>query len=552
MHSVKEDKVIFIIKPDRDIFNLVFEKHLVLKTMRPNLIQNLVFVPKENYDIIEYITTNQLTSSFILDDLNIDLIPIDVDLFSLERENSLKEIYIDNDYSCISELANAVVRLELCFGKIKNKYIKGDLAQLFSKLVEEKEKETNMKFVDDEIFNMIVIDRSIDFITLMTTNYTVEGLIDQNIGIHLGKISVKDSILNENLDMKKAKSKKPANSMATYALTSDVNRIFCQLGCMHYLHALQYLKLLSEHYQGFVDIKKKDKTTEDMLKSVENLQNFLKYCKNDLKRCENLISYVVEPIFEKEYANYISKEQSLLAGKMPENLYQYYDEHLSKQKEIISLIRLMVIESLTQNGIVNYQKLKREILNIYGYQKIFLFRDLEILGWLKEKSKKIKLIKTELTYINIIEKLKLINVDYNPKEINDCSYVLSGFCPISLKLIESAIQGSWGQSIEVISKMSGETSYPEDETVINNPTKEKNLMLIVFVGGITYTEIEAIRYLNRKYNDEYKKGERKKTQFIILTTSILNRKKVFDSLGKDINSIFNMKMFSEQNKEKVK
>ena len=100
--------------------------------------------------------------------------------------------------------------------------------------------------------------------------------------------------------------------------------------------------------------------------------------------------------------------------------------------------------------------------------------------------------------------------------------------------------------------MSGETRYPEDETVINNPTKEKNLMLIVFVGGITYTEIEAIRYLNRKYNDEYKKGERKKTQFIILTTSILNRKKVFDSLGKDINSIFNMKMFSEQNKEKAK
>ena len=37
----------------------------------------------------------------------------------------------------------------------------------------------------------------------------------------------------------------------------------------------------------------------------------------------------------------------------------------------------MILESLTQNGVKDYQRLKREIMNIYGYQKIFLFRDLE-------------------------------------------------------------------------------------------------------------------------------------------------------------------------------
>ena len=31
---------------------------------------------------------------------------------------------------------------------------------------------------------MVVFDRSVDFITLMTTNYTYEGLIDENIGIN--------------------------------------------------------------------------------------------------------------------------------------------------------------------------------------------------------------------------------------------------------------------------------------------------------------------------------------------------------------------------------
>ena len=71
-------------------------------------------------------------------------------------------------------------------------------------------------------------------------------------------------------------------------------------------------------------------------------------------------------------------------------------------------------------------------------------------------------------------------------------------------------------------------------------------MLIVFVGGVTYTEIEAIRVLNRKFNEDNLKGKRKKTQFIILTTSILNSKQILDNLGKELHSVLNMKMFYEQ------
>ena len=73
-------------------------------------------------------------------------------------------------------------------------------------------------------------------------------------------------------------------------------------------------------------------------------------------------------------------------------------------------------------------------------------------------------------------------------------------------------------------------------------------MFIVFVGGVTYTEIEGIRYLNRKFNEEYKKKKRKKrTQFIILTTGILNSRKIFGNLGKDVHPSLTMKNFYEQN-----
>ena len=179
---------------------------MILKAIRKNLIENIIFIPKENYDIIEYMTTNHMMEEFNVESFNIDLIPIDIDLFSLEKENSLKEIYIDKNLSCISDLANAVVKLETCFGKIKHKYIKGDLAQAFCNIVKEKEKENDFRISEDEILGMVVFDRSVDFITLMTTNYTYEGLIDENIGINLGRIKVKESLLLDNLNNKLSKA----------------------------------------------------------------------------------------------------------------------------------------------------------------------------------------------------------------------------------------------------------------------------------------------------------------------------------------------------------
>jgi hypothetical protein len=560
IRQITEDVIIFIIRPDRELFNVVLEIHLMLRALRPKgLTEHLIFIPRENYDIIEYMTTNNMIGDFNIENLNIDLIPIDIDLLSLEKEDSIKEIYIDKNLSCVSDLANAVVKLETCFGKIKYKYIKGDLAQTFCDTMEEKEKENNLKENEDEILGMIVLDRSVDFITLMTTNYTCEGLIDENIGINLGRIKVNESMLTENLNPTTTTNKinnvnnnnQQKEKIVQYGLTTNINKFFCAFRCMHYLDALKYIKTYREYYQKLFTNKNSKLSATELKNMTEELQYFMNNIKKDLIMNENLINFVIEPLIDKEHLKYIEKEQLLLAGDIPDNLHNYYDEILCEQKDLISLIKLMIIESLTQNGIQGYQKLKREILNIYGFQKIFLFRDLENLGWLKEKQllKNLKNI-IDFTYSQINEKLELIKENYQPLKIEDCSYVLSGYCPISIKIIEKAVNGEWNTIIDVLRKMPGFTSCPEDEKVIKEPAKDRNIMFIIFIGGVTYTEIEAIRFLNRKFNEENLKGKRKKTQFIILTTGILNSKKILQNLGKDVYSALNMKMFFEQTKKK--
>ena len=80
---------------------------------------------------------------------------------------------------------------------------------------------------------------------------------------------------------------------------------------------------------------------------------------------------------------------------------------------------------------------------------------------------------------------------------------------------------------------------------------KKENAIIVFVGGITYTEIEGIRYLNKKFKEEYiNKKRNKKTQFIIVTTGILNTKKIFENFGNIGKPSFTMKQFKDGLKSK--
>ena len=544
--------VIFIIQPDRDVFQYsVLESYFFISSMYTNVETNIIFVPGETYEIIEYMMNNDLTKKFKISNFNVDLLPIDNDLLSLERENCFKEIYIDKNLTSISELANAFVKLETCFGKVKYKYIKGDLSKTFENLVLEKEKENNLK-TNDEILGMIVLDRSVDFITALTTNYTYEGLIDDFFGINFGTIKLKESFVK---DISKQVKKKPEEKIVTYGLTSFVNNFYSQIGYMHYLDVNQYLLRITDYYQKIAtkDKEKAKISLEDLEKTSNELKTYMIEVKEPLFANKNILYHIITNISDSKYIEYMRNEQILLTGELPTNLHLYYEDYISDKRDLNKILKLMVIESLTQDGIKNYNDIKRDILNIYGYQNIFVFRDLERLGWLKEKTY-IKNI-MEMNYEQLCEKLQLVNMNYNEKKVEDCSFVMSGFCPISLKLIERAVEGKWTKIQDIIKKLPGETTFPFDETEIAKPNKEVNTIFLVFIGGVTYTEIGGIRFLNRKFKEAYEKSTSKKptrTQLIIITTGILSTKKIFNNLGKEFKNVYSMKQFYDQSQNPKK
>ena len=536
--KLEEEIVLFIIQPTMDnLETLIYAKHVVQNTVE----LCAIFFPKETPEIIEKLIKEELLDTFQIYNFNIDIEPLDADLYCLESDESFREIYIDKNYDSISKLAEVVLKFEAAFGKIQSKYIKGDMAKIFNDYLTLKEAEHKLK-TNEQILGMIVLDRSIDFITPLLSNYTYEGMIDEYLGINKGNITVKRSFTKSILKPDYRK-KKPDDNIE-YPLTSDVNGFFSDLRCMHYITATNYISSINDKYVAKFDKNKEVRTTDQMVETFSSFKDF-KSIESYLNDNTNFLKLLYNEVKNIDDANIRQHKLALINGDN-KKVETYYNDYISEKKDLYKILNVIILQSLIQNGIENYFLLKREIMNIYGYQQIFLFRNLEFLNLVKEKEKITlqKLFKSRFQQIN--ENLNLINRNFKLRETNDLSYIVEGYCPLTLKLIEKAGEGGWSEIRETLNLIPGKTSIPFNEKEVANPTENINTIFVVFLGGITYAEIEGIRYLNRKYKEIYdKSNDENKTrkQFIIITTQILNSKKLYDILGKNFKKNYTIKKF---------
>ena len=536
--KLEEEIVLFIIQPTMDnLETLIYAKHVVQNTVE----LCAIFFPKETPEIIEKLIKEELLDTFQIYNFNIDIEPLDADLYCLESDESFREIYIDKNYDSISKLAEVVLKFEAAFGKIQSKYIKGDMAKIFNDYLTLKEAEHKLK-TNEQILGMIVLDRSIDFITPLLSNYTYEGMIDEYLGINKGNITVKRSFTKSILKPDYRK-KKPDDNIE-YPLTSDVNGFFSDLRCMHYITATNYISSINDKYVAKFDKNKEVRTTDQMVETFSSFKDF-KSIESYLNDNTNFLKLLYNEVKNIDDANIRQHKLALINGDN-KKVETYYNDYISEKKDLYKILNVIILQSLIQNGIENYFLLKREIMNIYGYQQIFLFRNLEFLNLVKEKENITlqKLFKSRFQQIN--ENLNLINRNFKLRETNDLSYIVEGYCPLTLKLIEKAGEGGWSEIRETLNLIPGKTSIPFNEKEVANPTENINTIFVVFLGGITYAEIEGIRYLNRKYKEIYdKSNDENKTrkQFIIITTQILNYKKLYDILGKNFKKNYTIKKF---------
>ena len=475
---------------------------------------HVIIIPKINNECRNFLSKSEYRAYFLIHNLNIDIYPLDYDLMSLEDNNSVKDLYVNNNQNILSVLSRAIIKFETVFGEINYKYIKGDNAKVLSDILKKEEenafpKKEKAQESENNILACVMLDRSVDFITPLLSQYTYEGMLDEYFGVNLNIIRVKPSILEKD---SKAETMKV-----------DLSRKDNFFTAIKYFHFNKIRVFLPDRMNKHKNAVEKGKGTSE-LKEIQKSLEHIKIIKDERQSVTNHIN-LADFISQKQklpiYREYQQNQFSLLFNEVPYTLNEFYENEMGKKADMYEVLKLFCLENLTQSGIKNklLDSFKKEFVNVYGFQEIILLKNLEKMKIIHPKDRTYK-------HDYVSKKLELYTENSNCMEPNDASYVLGGYCPITIRLIENVVKKGWGNIKDVLGHLRGEMEYPGDEKNVYNPKESMNVILLVFIGGITFSEIAAIRYLN-KLESRYK--------FVILTTNIINCKKMLSSLRMEEN-----------------
>ena len=493
--------IIYMISPSIESLNII-EKHILENKKK---VFHVIFIPKISAECSSFIDKRKNKSVYNIHNLNIDMYILDYDLISLEDHDAFHNIYVLEKYDCLSALKRIIIKFKTVFGKIKYNYSKGPLAKNLNEILsnEEESFDNNNEL---EILACFIFDRSVDMITPLCCNFTYEALIDEYFDINFNSIKVSPKLLEKDIKQ----------DFIKIDLSRD-EKFFSMIKDYNFTKIKTFLKnRLNEQNNILEEAKKKTddvrKIQRDLIKAKQVHEE-----RAALANHINLADYISKkknlPI-NKFYLNF---EQSMLVGDYPDKLNDFIDDEIGKKADKYNILKIICLESIIQGGIRYriYDQIKKDFLNIYGYNNIFLWHNLEKMDILKTQDGN--------EYYSVANSdLKLIYEEIDVNNPNDSSYAYDGYCPICIRLIEKAYKDGWGTIKETLKKIPGETDFPADESDMIAENNEKKFFLVVFIGGITYGELGAIRYLN-KVN--------KNKKIIVLTTSIINTKKIFNSLS---------------------
>ena len=476
---------------------------------------HIIFIPKVSTDCNTFLKDSNFSSFYHTYNLNMDIFPLDHDLISIENDNSFYDLYLAQNLNTLSILVRAIIKYENIFGKIKYKYYLGPLAKKLSELLS-KEEDISIhldKSNDLSTFSCFIFDRRCDLITPLCSNFIYEGLLDEYFGINLNSIKVDPAILGKKGEKKLKLDLSRKEKF--YSNIKDYNFDKIKI----YLNAR-----LKEHSRMLEDTKNKD-NNKDLKRIQENILaiKLVKEERPSLTNQINLADYISKKKKLPKEQQYLYYEQNLLSGEVPSTFFEFIEDELAKKSELYNIIRILSLYSIINGGMKNklYDQIKKDIINIYGFQTIFFLQNLE-------KNKMLKYYESSnLFYNELNKKLKLINDSVDLNNPNDTSYSFSGYCPIFIRLLEKAFAKGWINIKDILLKLSSDFDFPQDDSQIFENKNEKKFILLVFIGGLTYGELAAIRFMNKIYNDK---------KFIVVTSNMINNRKLMNSLRQGIYS----------------
>nr|XP_039271179.1 vacuolar protein sorting-associated protein 33A-like [Styela clava] len=476
---------------------------------------HVFFVPWKSYLCLQKLEELGVSSMLKnIEEYRLDLIPLEYDLLSMEHYSSLFDCTINEDYSSLYLVARALNSLQKQFGIIPNIHCKGRYAQMVCEIMKrirlESKSSEDEGEVPPQIDRLLILDRSVDLLSPLVTQLTYEGLIDEVY-----------EIKNATAKFPPEKfSKEGQNDGGTTEpkkiILSSKDELFAILRDRNFNAVGPTLKVTAKQITEQFEERHAAKTVGEIKKFVSHLPQ-MQQAKANLASHTSIAELIKEHTDTEGFLDTIAVEQEFLNGIGTDKVNPYIEDCLFKKKPLHKVLRLICLQNLTNNGlkpkVLDYYK--REILHTYGFENVITLRNLEKSGLMQ--------LPCKLWNYNTIRKsLRLVVEDINEKDPRDIAYVHSGYAPLSARLTQIHSHPGWRSIEEVLRLLPGppaqpiKQSAPRRKRMGTNTSNGSIVTLVFFVGGVTYAEISALRFLSSLESGG------PKDEYIVATTSIIN------------------------------
>uniref|UniRef100_A0A4W3HZ19 VPS33B late endosome and lysosome associated n=1 Tax=Callorhinchus milii TaxID=7868 RepID=A0A4W3HZ19_CALMI len=469
------------------------------------------------------------------------LLPLDDDIISMELPEFFRDYFLEGDHRWICTAAKALHVLHSLFGPFTRTYGIGRCAkmthQVWKQIVEDTDE---MKQCRAEIGRAFFIDRDVDYVTPMCSQVVYEGLMDDIFRIKCGSVEFGPDVTSSDKSVK--------------VLLNSQDKVFKEIRDEHFSNVFGFLsqkaKKLQKQYdkrQG-MDIKQMKDFVSQELKGLKQEHRLLSL---HIGACESIMKRKTKQDFQE----LLKSEHGLLEGFEIRESISCTEEHINRQISPIESLRLICLLSLTENGeseiFKHFRNTCQTFLMSYGCSHILTFNNLKRIGLLTEQQPGETLTAVESTMGKLVtdktvgkltdafsslarkshfralsKKLNLIpriEEEYDLRVPRDMAYIFGGaYIPMGCRIIEQVLEhDSWTGLEDVTRLLNGnEFISTEGSSDTSASSSAQRLILLFFLGGCTFSEIAALRFL----------GKEKGWKFVFVTTAITNSARMLESM----------------------
>ena len=508
----------------------------------------------------------------------LNFVPLESDLLSLELEDTFSELYLRKDPTAIFASAKALMLLQKHIGLFPRMLGKGDNAKRLTDLLVRMRKEEDVDTALDPnstyltsfsltpssvVENLIIIDREVDFPTALSMQLTYEGLLDEVFGISNNTAEVDSSILEGMpVQQQNGSTNTPTAPRKRKVVLDGNDKLYPEIRDANFATvgpALRRIVLRLKDNQE--DFHRPDQSISELKDVVQKLPVY-KAEATSAKIHTSLAEEIMKVTQGEAFGRLLEVQQNLLSGTDPTSLHENIEELIARDVELETVLRLLCLESCLSNGLRqrDLEHFRRLIVQAYGFQHQLTLSNLEKMGLLVPRESHRGYLNpiggsagaTSTDWNAVRKALQLWTDDVREADPNDVAYVFSGYAPLSVRLVQCALQKSYLQQLinsksmvgssaaaptgsgwkgfdDVLSRIRGATvdvmQKGHDEhasharQTLRGSKEGPKTTVVFFLGGVTYAEIAALRFMSRQLEESSGR------KLIIGTTAIIGGKR---------------------------